>query len=223
MPGIAIRGEERHIPEERDSDGGRQARSDESPDIRASDSERDAVVARLNEAVGEGRLTLQEFSDRIDEVYSARTRGELAPLTGDLPAMPAARPPSRTRRVLLGLMFGGAKRSGPQALEEDITAVALLGDVEINLCEARVTSREITIHAWAVVNDVEVIIPEGVAVELSGVALKGDLENWVTPVSPGTSRFVVKIQGHAVLGDVEVRRPWPRKAVRGRRQRSIES
>src|ERR1700735_5612251 len=98
MPGIAIRGEERHIPEERDSDGGRQARSDESPDIRASDSERDAVVARLNEAVGEGRLTLQEFSDRIDEVYSARTRGELAPLTGDLPAMPAARPPSTCAR-----------------------------------------------------------------------------------------------------------------------------
>jgi predicted membrane protein len=124
---------------------------------------------------------------------------------------------------MLGLMFGGSKRSGPRALEEDIIAVALLGDVEINLCDARITSREITIHAWAIVNDVEVIIPEGVAVDLSGVAVKGDLENWVTPASPDTSRFVVKIQGHAVLGDVEVRRPWPKKAVRGWRRRSIES
>ncbi len=211
------------MAEESDRDEGHQAKNDNSPDIRASDSERDAVVARLNEAVGEGRLTLQEFSDRIDKVYAARTHGELAPLTGDLPALPPVRASGRTRRVMLGLMFGGSKRAGPQALEEDVIAVALLGDVEINLCDARVTSREITIYAWAIVNDVEVIIPEGVAVELSGVAVKGDLENWVTPVSPGTSRFVVKIQGHAVLGDVEVRRPWPKKAVRGWRRRSIES
>jgi len=211
------------VAEESDCDGGHQAKNDDSPDIRASDSERDAVVARLNEAVGEGRLTLQEFSDRIGEVYAARTHGELAPITADLPALPPIRTPSRTRRVMLGLMFGGSKRSGPRALEEDIIAVALLGDVEINLCDARITSREITIHAWAIVNDVEVIIPEGVAVELSGVAVKGDLENWVTPASPGTSRFVVKIQGHAVLGDVEVRRPWPKKAVRGWRRRSIGS
>jgi hypothetical protein len=211
------------VAEENDRDEGHQAANGDSPDIRASDSERDAVVARLNEAVGEGRLTLQEFSDRIETVYAARTHGELAPITADLPARPPVRAPSRTRRVMLGLMFGGSKRSGPRALEEDIIAVALLGDVEINLCDARVTSREITIHAWAIVNDVEVIIPEGVAVELSGVAVKGDLENWVTPVSPGASRFMVKIHGHAVLGDVEVRRPWPKKAVRGWRRRSIES
>jgi Domain of unknown function (DUF1707)/Cell wall-active antibiotics response 4TMS YvqF len=211
------------MAEKSDRDEGQQARGDHSPDIRASDSERDAVVARLNEAVGEGRLTLQEFSDRIDEAYAARTRGELAPLTADLPAMQPVRAPSRTRRVMLGLMFGGSKRSGPQALEEDITAVALLGDVEIDLCEARVTTKEITIHAYAIINDVEVIIPEGVAVELSGVAIKGDLENWVTPVSASASRFMVKIHGHAVLGDVEVRRPWPKKAVRGWRRRPIES
>jgi Domain of unknown function (DUF1707) len=104
------------MAEKSDRDEGQQARGDHSPDIRASDSERDTVVARLNEAVGEGWLTLQEFSDRTDEVYVARTRGELAPLTADLPAMQPVRAPSRTRRVMLGLMmFGGSKRSGPEA------------------------------------------------------------------------------------------------------------
>jgi uncharacterized protein DUF1707 len=67
------------------------AANGQSPGILASDNDRDAVVARLNEAVGEGRLTLQEFSERIGKVYAARTHGELAPLTADLPAIPPAR------------------------------------------------------------------------------------------------------------------------------------
>ncbi len=211
------------MAEEHDRDEGRQAKNDDSPDIRASDSDRDAVVTRLNEAVGEGRLTLQEFSDRLDDVLATRTQGELVPLTADLPARQPVRPPGRTRRLMISVL-GDSKRNGPLALAEDITAVALFGDVEIDLCDARVTSNEITIRAYAIVNSVEVIIPEGVAVELSGVAMKGDIENWVKPVSQGTSRFVVKIEGHAVLGDVEVRHPWPqKKAVSGWRRRSIES
>jgi hypothetical protein len=211
------------MADEHPDDQGRQAaNNDDSPDIRASDGDRDAVISRLNEAVGEGRLTLQEFSERIDDVYAARTQGELTPLTADLPAMPPVRAPSRTRRLMISVL-GDSKRNGPQALAEDITAVALFGDVEIDLCDARVTSNEITIRAYAIVNSVEVVIPEGVAVELSGVAMKGDLENWVKPVSPGASKFVVKIEGHALLGDVEVRHPWPKKAIRGWRHRSIES
>jgi hypothetical protein len=54
-----------------------------------------------------------------------------------------------------------------------------------------------------------VIVPEGVSVDLSGVVYQGELENQVASPPPGTSRFMVKIQGHAVLGDVEVRRPRP--------------
>ena len=45
-------------------------------DLRASDAEREAVVGRLNTAVGEGRLTLDEFSTRLGNAYEATTRGE---------------------------------------------------------------------------------------------------------------------------------------------------
>jgi predicted membrane protein len=85
--------------------------------------------------------------------------------------------------VVLGLLID-KHRHGPGALTEDITAVALLGDVEIDLSEARVISKEVTIRAYAILKDVEVIIPEGVAVEMSGVAVHGDIENWVRHVSP---------------------------------------
>jgi hypothetical protein len=54
-------------------------------DVRASDSERDAVVERLRRALGQGRLSLDEYDVRVAAAYAARTRGELADLTQDLP------------------------------------------------------------------------------------------------------------------------------------------
>src|ERR1700759_2830353 len=54
--------------------------------MRASDAEREAVVGRLNRAAGEGRLTMDEFSGRLELAYAARTRGDLEPLLHDLPA-----------------------------------------------------------------------------------------------------------------------------------------
>ena len=64
--------------------------------MRASDAERDAVVGRLNQAVGEGRLTMDEFSGRLELAYAARTRGDLNPLLRDLPADAGGAVPATT-------------------------------------------------------------------------------------------------------------------------------
>lgn len=53
--------------------------------IRAGDGEREQTGERLRRAHTEGRLDLQEFQDRIDRCYSAKTYGELAALVDDLP------------------------------------------------------------------------------------------------------------------------------------------
>ena len=57
--------------------------------VRASDAERDEVAERLRVAYGEGRLTGEEFTARLDTVLAARTRGELAGPVADLPAPPS--------------------------------------------------------------------------------------------------------------------------------------
>ena len=54
--------------------------------LRASDAERDLAADRLREAHAEGRLTVEEFSERLDAALAARTRGDLEALTRDLPA-----------------------------------------------------------------------------------------------------------------------------------------
>ena len=50
--------------------------------MRASDADRETVVARLQAAVGEGRIDLDEFGQRADAAYSATTRAELDLLLG---------------------------------------------------------------------------------------------------------------------------------------------
>jgi len=60
-----------------------------SDHIRASDRDRDAVVATLRDAFSEGRLTLEEFQDRTTATYAARTWGDLKELTTDLPVQPS--------------------------------------------------------------------------------------------------------------------------------------
>ena len=61
-----------------------------APDLRASDAEREATVARLHQALGDGFLDLDETDERVAAAYAARHRSELTPLTADIPRHPGA-------------------------------------------------------------------------------------------------------------------------------------
>ncbi|WP_280448305.1 DUF1707 SHOCT-like domain-containing protein [Nocardia brasiliensis] len=53
--------------------------------VRASDADREKIVEQLRLAMNEGRLSLHEFDDRVQQVYAAKTYGELTPVLADLP------------------------------------------------------------------------------------------------------------------------------------------
>ncbi|GGK92487.1 DUF1707 SHOCT-like domain-containing protein [Mangrovihabitans endophyticus] len=76
-------------------------------DIRASDEDRQRAVASLERHTGEGRLTLDEFTTRVEAVYGARTLHDLAAVLSDLPAEPATEPTPKDHREL-PLVFGVA-------------------------------------------------------------------------------------------------------------------
>ena len=69
--------------------------------LRASDAEREQVVDRLKHHAGEGRLTVEELSDRVGQALSAKTLGELDALVADLPRVELLEPvpSSRSARV----------------------------------------------------------------------------------------------------------------------------
>jgi hypothetical protein len=62
------------------------------PEQRASDDDRQQVVRALERHTAAGRLTLDEYADRVDRALAARTHGQLASVTADLPAEPEPSP-----------------------------------------------------------------------------------------------------------------------------------
>jgi hypothetical protein len=86
------------------------------PQMRAADTDRDAVAHRLGEHMTAGRLTVAEYEDRVARAYTAKTYGELADLTNDLPSSrPATRPaPQPAATGPCGAApWGGAWSAGP--------------------------------------------------------------------------------------------------------------
>ncbi|HXP56748.1 MAG TPA: DUF1707 domain-containing protein [Streptosporangiaceae bacterium] len=78
------------------------------PDIRVGDAEREAVAAQLREHYGDGRLTLDELNERLDQTFAAKTVSELGAVTTDLPRDSSAWAPG-------GGVSAGSKLSvGPQ-------------------------------------------------------------------------------------------------------------
>ncbi|MEU8269220.1 DUF1707 domain-containing protein [Sphaerisporangium sp. NPDC049002] len=181
--------------------------------MRASDAEREAVVERLREASVEGRLTLSELTERTEAAYLATSHAELAQLTADLPGAADARPfpasapasprPGVARRWYVAVM-GDTKRRGKWRVDQEIGAVAVMGDVTIDLREAEVRSNEVDIVATVMMGSVKIIVPDGVDVDLSGVAIMGDKKVNVLEAPPGQNVPVIRVRAYVLMGDVKV-------------------
>lgn len=78
------------------------------PDLRVGDAERDATAERLRESYAQGRLTLDEFNERLSAALAATTERDLSRLTSDLPAAAPSAPLPHSVHA------GGRQRSGYQ-------------------------------------------------------------------------------------------------------------
>jgi hypothetical protein len=115
------------------------------PHLRAADADRAAVASLLGEHMAAGRLTVAEYDDRLSRTYAARTYGDLAALTADLPTTvekrpdPAAAAPAPSVHGISSAGSWGGWAGGPslQAAWRNwvVTAVIVLG-VWITTCIA---------------------------------------------------------------------------------------
>ncbi|SEL16836.1 protein of unknown function [Blastococcus sp. DSM 46786] len=175
------------------------------PVLRASDAEREAVVARLQAAVGEGRLDLDEFAQRAEKAYAAVSRAELDLLVADLPGN--APPPveivgQRTPEEVTSV-FGDVVLA--VAATPPRRAGTVFGDVRVDLRGLRTGEERLDLHVSTVFGDVDVIVAEGVQAELLGRTVFGDRKVELAPVPRLAGTPLVVVHGRTVFGNLRLR------------------
>jgi hypothetical protein len=172
--------------------------------VRASDADRDRTVEVLTAASAEGRLSLEEYSQRSEAALLARTLGDLASLTTDLPAAPqseAAPIPGEITAVL-----GNESRKGPWVVPPHLVVRSVLGDCHLEMQQAVIRQHVTTIDATVRFGSVTIFVPDGIDVRMTGRAVLGakssELRGEPQPGAP-----VIVVRCDVLCGAVTVRRP----------------
>ena len=178
--------------------------------IRAADADRDRVIEMLADAVADGRLTLEEHSQRVAHAQAARTLGDLASLTADL-AAPADQPVRLDGGRSATAVLRRDHRGGRWVVADGFVATAILGELDLDLTEAVLQRQRLLMRAAAVLGSVRLIVPEGVRVEVVRTSPSGRHPGRVlVPGHPGGP--VIEIQAFCALGDIRAtvprRRGW---------------
>jgi hypothetical protein len=198
-------------------------------DLRASDDDRERVVEVLAAALADGRLDTHEHGIRLERAYSARTLGDLVGLTEDLVA--ADHQPIRLdhRRAVAGFMTRQS-RSGRWVVPDSFPVTVLFGEVVLDLREAVLQSQRVTVYATLLGGRLELIVPEGLKVELTGPGTPGstrsrpaaqDVSQPRTTGPPGTP--VIEVRTVVPGGRIKITTPRPPRRRRwpvSRRRRS---
>ncbi|MGD3111709.1 DUF1707 SHOCT-like domain-containing protein [Streptomyces sp. YGL11-2] len=169
--------------------------------LRASDADRDRAADVLRAATADGRVSTGELDERLEMVYRARSKGDLATAVQDVQPVPwSVRTPAATRDV--GVL-GDVVRDGRWLVGEEYRAAAVIGSGVIDLRAARFTGPETTLHVNAWIGTVHIVVPEGVEVHVAGTGVVGGFTQDRDGTGlPATHRITVT--GIAVCGSVHV-------------------
>lgn len=178
------------------------------PAVRASDDERHRMVEALGEHAAAGRISLAELEERVGRAYAAASRGELAELTRDLPALTEPSEPAeparrgRASQWLIAIMGGSNRRT--RRLAQRVNAVSIMGGDELDLREVEIQGDELTINAVSLMGGLNIYVPDSVEVELSGFAIMGGNDERGSLRSPRPGAPVIRVKSFALMGGVEV-------------------
>jgi Domain of unknown function (DUF1707)/Cell wall-active antibiotics response 4TMS YvqF len=176
----------------------------------------------LGDALADGRISHDEYSERISAALSARTLGDLAGLTTDL-AAPEHQPVQLDGGKPVTALFNTAARSGRWVVPHTMTCVAAFGEVELDLREALLQDRHVVLTVYAVCGRVRLIVPAGVEVVMNGTEILGRQRGGTARRVPTSSETpVIEIRGYLAASEVLARTPpRPRRWLPGRRRSSL--
>jgi hypothetical protein len=159
-------------------------------------------------------LSLEEFEERVGAVYRVATRAELEALSADLEpemATPDAKPtavaatdaiPPHGRRFAI---LSNLEHHSIAVVPRRLDVSAILGNVELDLRDAKFGSGATEIHLRGVLGNIAIVLPAGTQLEQHASALLSSFECPASPRAHGPHGPVVTITGSALLAAVEIR------------------
>jgi hypothetical protein len=177
---------------------------DDGPDLRASHADRDRVVDTLRIAAGDGRLSAGELDTRLESALSARTLGELAGLTADLPVAPAA----VGKDILVVEQHGGRYvRQGRWPVPARIELRTQECQVTFDFTHAVITSDVLRIDTDMVHGKLVIVSSPGIVIDTDGLTLTYSKLKLRSTDAAGDSRLRIELAGKLLHAKVIEKRP----------------
>ncbi|HEX4792026.1 MAG TPA: DUF1707 domain-containing protein [Actinospica sp.] len=189
---------------------------------RAADRDRDEVAVILGEALAIGRITSEEHAERLEAVYAARTYGELAPLTEDLPRERTAGVvlPESTVRQEVSATLSKVHRGGRWVPGRQTVLRSHFGALIVDMSDAVLPGREITVAVDVLCGKLVLRVPENARVVDEGGAVLGKWSVWGRRGGPARAADaeegpLIRITGRARLGKATIVRAGAGEDARG--------
>ncbi len=176
-------------------------------EFRASYEDRDRVVELLRIAAGDGRLSAEELDQRLEMALAARTYGELAALTKDLPAVPGVSTAAETKDVIrIEAGSGSTRRDGRWVVPRRMEIRVGSGSVRLDFTEAVITQAALAIDVELNSGSLTLITKPGIVVDADDVSVRSGSVR-VRPPGEAPPMLRVQVSGKVGSGSVKARPP----------------
>lgn len=175
---------------------------------------REKTVKRLEKAYAHGEISLDELEKRIEVAVNTSISSDLEKLVSDLKeeTRESAHEDVYTdepEETIMGVL-SGIQRKGRWKPSRFSKIMVFLGSVELDFTEAELRPGVTEFEYFCALGGIELRVPEGVNVELSGLPILAGIENKLSTQShPGNP--IIRLHGTAFMAGIEIKPPKRKK------------
>jgi len=175
---------------------------------------RDHVIDCLSTDYANGAFEVEELERRMALAHAAHTAAELDAIVTELVPVSS---PALVEAKRMRVVMGSIERTGPWIVPHQLAARVVMGNLVLDLRDARLGASGTTIDVQVTMGNVEVIVPPGVDVEVDASSFLGNIEERTERATAGAAP--VRIVGRVRLGNLEVATLRPGETKRDARRR----